>query len=191
MTWTMKDVEFTPVLAIAAALFAICVEARLQIGRSRRRTRDLKLCGELLDQHRSALELFLASPDAPMKLKQALIRYSEVSSDREAVHRIVSVICSGERRTQRDAESTRALFLAVEKLRESHPDLALAFHTAAASCTGAMLYRWPETSDMFREYVTKAVVDSRKGADLFARFTRYGSDNGGHIPMGPSGVIPI
>jgi len=190
MTWITLDAQIAPLVALAASLFALCVDLRRRVGRHRRRTRDLRTCAELLDQHQASLEKFIQSPDAPTQLKSALLNFSEVTSDREKAHSVVAAMCSGEVRTQRDAEAARSINKALESLRASHPELAQDFDTAVSSAAAAMLFRWAETADLFRDYVTKVITDSRKGKDLFVRAARLGtsrsSDDASEVSFGPA-----
>lgn len=160
-----------PSLAVVAAiLLALFVESRRRIAKSIRRQHELATAMDLLRQHRDALAEFVGDDRAPQDLRAELLLFSDVVGDRHRAERLARQICDRDGVvSHEDRRAAQALRKRIDKLRTNYPDLADAFGATVTSGIGAMLFRHPETAQVFRSFVTRTMMDARNEAALFAK----------------------
>jgi hypothetical protein len=161
------DFDFAPIVTVAAVLGFIAVYFSRSCARLRRRTSQLQTAEDLISDHYSALQEFVEHAEAPVKMKQKLLIFSKVVSDRSTFIPLLESVCSDNARVRNSPEA-RDYEKQVAQLRLHNEDLSRSFEIAVSSIVVAMILRYQDASDLIETRMAKIIVDPRKEFAFFA-----------------------
>lgn len=175
------DMSLAPLVTVAALLGFCAILFGKELRRYQRRTSQLRTATDLLQDHLTSLRLFVEHPDAPQKMKEKLLIFSRVASDRDAFMKVLKVACSENSKASASPEA-KNYEKQVAQLRAQNEVLSRHFETAVGSVVMAMMLRNQDASEVVEALMAKMIVDPRKefaflaGAIKVSRVKNHDSD---------------
>jgi hypothetical protein len=174
----LLDIDFAPLITVAALLGFIAVYFGRLRSRLRHRTSQLKTSSDLLSDHFSALRAFVEHPEAPAKMKEKLLIFSNVVSDRSSFIPLLEAVCSENR--SRNSSEAKAYEKQLAQLRQKNEELSRNFETAVSSIVVAMILRYQDASDLLEARMARMIVDPRREFAFFAGALQFDRANDNH-----------
>jgi len=173
------DIDFAPIITVAALLGFIAVYFGRVRSRLRHRTSQLKTSSELLSDHLFALQAFVEHPEAPAKMREKLLIFSNVVSDRSSFIPLLEAVCN-ENGCGRNSSEAKGYEKQIAQLRLRNEELSRNFETAVNSIVVAMILRYQDASDLVEARMARMIVDPRREFAFFAGALKFNRANDNH-----------
>ncbi|MBB5046558.1 hypothetical protein HNR60_001306 [Rhodopseudomonas rhenobacensis] len=176
------DIDLAPLVTVAALLGLIAVISGRLCVRFRRRAAQLRTSAGLLRDHLTALQTFIDHPQSPSKMKEKLLIFSKVVSDRGAFMKVLEMVCNEPGRMGNSSEA-KTYERQVAQLRAQNEELSRCFEIAVSTIVVAMMLRHQDASELVEARMAKMIADPRKEFAFFAgaikadRAGNHGSKN--------------
>jgi hypothetical protein len=174
--------DVAPAVTIAALLAFIALLTVRICSRHRRRKAQLETAAELLSEHLTALKAFVEHPQGPQQLREKLLIFSAVVSERASFLRVLESVCNNAGKNRNSSEA-KTYEKQVAQLRAQNEELSRCFETAVSTIVVAMMLRHQDAGELIESWMAKMIVDPRREFAFLAGAIRADRADGG----GPNG----